>query len=329
MLNFAAFIAKLVAAKAFPVGLDSTGQKSMFNDALERYINSGRWNGTQGTLNITLNSSGELTLPRRWQTVTGVRVNGFVRDLAGPWYSYLPCTTDASQWSTNVIDQEDGFPTFAQPTGLVTDVLTGLSTIQPVPAKLRVASTGGSGTVEVHGYDANGSEVWSGTQRGTLLTFGNPKALPYFQTITEVIKPITTQLTYLYACYDDSTEEVIAIYEPGETVPSYRRYLVPEAASNDPNDLDTTGVVAKVLRRHIDMVADNDIPPIGNFGAMKNGIAAIHWEDEGDETRSANHFDKGIKMLNDELRRLRPPTEEGAMRVRAKNCVASGLQSMR
>lgn len=329
MLNFSAFIAKLVAAKAFPVGLDSAGQKAMFNEALEMVINSGRWNGNQGILNINLNSSGELTLPRDWQTIDGVRVGGVGRDLASPWFSFVTNAIDPGLWTNNVLDQGDGYPTFAQPSGEVTDVITGGVTIGPVPAKLRVTSVGGSGTVEVHGTDADGAEVWTGAQRGSLLTFGNPKAVPYFQTITAVIKPVTTQICYLYACYDDDTEEVIAIYEPGETVPSYRRYFVPEAANLDPDSLGTTTVVALANRRHVDMVADNDIVPIANFGAMKKAVAAVHWDNEGDETRSTIHLNGALKLLNDELKRLRPPTEEGAMRVRAKYCGASGLRSFR
>lgn len=326
--TFAALISALAAARAFPADLDAAGQKAVTNEALERIINSGRFNGTEGRLAVTVNSSGEMTLPRGWKTVTGVKVNGWVRNLASPWYDFLPGTDELSQWSTNVVDEGTGFPTFSLPTALVTDA-GGVQSVQRVPAKLRITCAGASGTVEVHGQDVDGAEVYTGTQRGTVLTFNAAKAAPYFYNITAVIKPVTTAVAYLYACYDDSTEEIIGVYQPGETVPNYRRYLVGEAANRDPNDLEAVAVEIKARREHIDLVADNDVCPISNFGGLKNAVLSVTYENEGEGTRSDGHFNKALKLLNDELKLLRPPSEIGAIRVNAQACMATNLYSMR
>ncbi|MBA3650066.1 MAG: hypothetical protein H0W66_00955, partial [Chthoniobacterales bacterium] len=234
-------------------------------------------------------------------------------------YTYLQGTSDITQFSQTVQDQGDGYATFANPSA---------------PAKLRVTSTGaptsGAGsTVEVHGYDANGAEVWNGAQRGASLTFGAPKALPYFSVVRELIKPVTTQTTFLLAGYDDGTEEIIGIYEPGETTPSYRRYFIPDAATSDFSQLNVNTATAIVQRRHVDLIADNDVCPIGNFGAMKHLVLAVHWTNQADEDRAAVHLNSAYRMLNDELRRLRPASEIGLIRVNARNCMATGLQQTR
>lgn len=322
MLNFAAFITKLAAAQAFPSTLDSTGQKAMFNEALEELVTDVRFNGAQRVLQITVNSSGILTLPRAWQTIQGVQVNGFVRDLASIWYNFFPGTSASCQWSTNVVDRGDGWATFGQPRFMDDNVT-------PEPAQLRVTSVGGTGSFEVHGTDADGQEIFDGAQHGVALTFNAAKTGPYFSNIREVIKPVTSQIANLYACYDDGTEEIIGIYEPGETVPSYRQYLVPEANEVLSDDLTSTPVLALSLRRHIDMVADNDIVPVQHFGAMKNAIAAIHWRNEADEARSDKHLSFAIESLNKELKRLHPPSEVGAMRVNAKLCAGHNLWMIR
>jgi hypothetical protein len=112
--------------------------------------------------------------------------------MANPWYNFLPLTSDVSQWSTNIQDRGDGFVVFKQP---------------KQAAKLRFAcSDDNTSTVEVHGTDANGAEIYTGspaTQRGTVLVFNAVKAAPYFTTVTELVKPITNAQGFLYACYDD------------------------------------------------------------------------------------------------------------------------------
>jgi hypothetical protein len=61
-----------------------------------------------------------------------------------------------------------------------------------------------------------------------------------------------------------TTEEIIGLYAPGESVPSYRQYLIQEAISEDPAAV-VTPVAMFCQRRHVDLVADNDICPISNF----------------------------------------------------------------
>jgi hypothetical protein len=276
----------------------------MTNEAFEAAILSGRWNGTQQVIALNIDYTGIATLPREFLTAKATKVNGTVRDMANPWYNFLPLTSDVSQWSTNIQDRGDGFVVFKQP---------------KQAAKLRfVCSDDNASTVEVHGTDANGAEIFTGspaTQRGTVLVFNAVKAAPYFTTVTELVKPITNAQGFLYACYDDSTEEIIGLYAPGESVPSYRQYLIQEAISRGPQPA-VTPVAMFCQRRHVDLVADNDICPISNFIATKALVRHIHWLNESDETRAGKALDLAINYLNGELKQLRAPGEKGSVRVR-------------
>lgn len=314
--TFAQVLTKLDDAKAFPADLDTAGKKAIFNEGLEAVILSGRWNGTEQPLLFTVPASGLLTLPPQYATVKAAKVNGYVRDMASPWYSYLQGTSDLSQFGTPILDRGDNFCTFAQ-----------LSE----PARLRVTCVGETTSdFEVHGLDADGRDIYtnSDAQRGQLLTFNAVvSGSTYFTTITEISKPVTGKIAYLYAVYADASEELIGIYAPGETVPRYRAYLVQEAQSEDGDS--TMSVSALCQLRHIDLVADNDICPIGNFRALKNAVRHIHWEREEDPKRSETALDTAIKFLNDELKMMRPPSEVGGVRVNARLTGACGLNSFR
>jgi hypothetical protein len=417
ILTLDAAVAKLSAAKAFVEdgSMTNADKRSMINEALESILLSNRFIGSHGVLNtFVMSTTGIYSLPRQFLTVIAAKVNQSVRKMASQMYPFLPGTTDLSQFSTNIQDIGDGSPVFKQPN---------------TPAQLRIQCTGESSTVEIHGLDGAGNEIWSPpdtSTHGEIITFNAAKAGAYFGTITRVVKPVTADQAFLFACYPDGTEEVIAVYEPGETMPDYRQYLFQEAILNRPqtspspvglttatpfsigsgysvNDILTvvggtfsiaaqikvegvngsggitavqiylpgsypapptspvsvaggtgtnatfnmsfvsgastftgvdpnpiaTPISLYVRRRHVDMVADNDVLPITNLRALKNGVLHIYWENQGDETRSQKHLDDAIEWANKEIKLYHPPFEEGAVRVNASLTAATGLKSFR
>lgn len=292
----------LASARAFSTDEpDTSTRNAIVNEALARLINSGRFVGARVVLNISVNSSGVLTLPRMFQTLLGVKVNGFQRDLAGIWYTFQEGTSDLSQFSYDIVDQGEGYPTYTDPS---------------TACRLRITSSGASGTVRVQGNDQASVAVFN-VSDGTLgfdLTFG-VTSTQYVSTLTKVIMPVTTGYKTLTAYYDDGSTSVLGIYEPGETDPSYRRYYVGEATQQDPNTLESAVVTALCKRKHVKLVSDNDPVFTENFGAVKNAVLSVHFENESDEDRSASHFNTAIKLLNDESRSNKPDTEVGMLRI--------------
>jgi hypothetical protein len=313
---------KLTQARAFSSDLDDADKLAQLNQALESVILDERFVGSEAVIAVMVDGSGILTLPRQFVTIKAAKVGGNVRDLAGPWWSFLPGTTDVSQFSLTVNDQEDRWP-------LITDPL-----VTPVFLKAVVSESGVEDSLIIYGRDINGNEVWNGTQRGIVVNFNDS----YVDSggivlIDSVIKNITDQPVFLYA-QNGVVDQLLGIYQPGETLPSYRRYSVPEATNaalaieSPPGD--PMIVQCLVQLRHIDLVADNDILPLSNFNGLKHAVLAQHWFLEGDETRAQSNFDTAISFFNSELKRQRPPSELGAVHINAiGGAGASSIRSFR
>jgi hypothetical protein len=81
------------------------------NRAEERFINSGKWNGSLHTLGLVARY-GEVALPRNYKTIEGVKVDGYVRDIVNHWYIYIPGKADTWGYSMGQVqDLDDGHPT--------------------------------------------------------------------------------------------------------------------------------------------------------------------------------------------------------------------------
>jgi hypothetical protein len=81
------------------------------NRVFERAITGGEWSGTIQTVSLAARW-GEVTLPRYYRTLKGVKVDGVVRDLTNRWWDYLPGKADAYGYSMEYVrDLGDGKPT--------------------------------------------------------------------------------------------------------------------------------------------------------------------------------------------------------------------------
>jgi hypothetical protein len=301
-------IQALTQARAFPSDLDDDGKLAMLNEAIELVTLDERFLGSEAVININVGLTGILTLPRQFFTIKAAQVDGKVRDLASPWYEFAPGTCNVSQFSLLVQDLEDKWSIFADPV------------ITPAVLKAVISESPAEGSLEIHGRDINGNQVWTGTQQGVLLDLNDGYVDTGIVLIDEVIKPVTDQPVYLYA-ENGSSDQLIGQYEPGETQPSYRRYFVPEATQQAVAiELPPTPpmvVTCLVQRRHIDLVSDNDVLSLTNFIGLKNALKSIHFLNEGDEQRSQTHLDMALEQFNKELRRSRPPSELGAVHINA------------
>ncbi len=312
---------KLTQSKAFPQDLDDDGKIAMLNEALEALMIHERYVGSEARLSFKVDLTGILTLPRDFVTLKAAAVDGKTRDLASPWYEFTPGSDATTQFSLLIADLEDRWPTFADPV------------ITPAFLKAVIADSPAEGFLEVHGRDADGREVWNGEQRGAILNFNDTYTDTGIVYIDEIIKPITDRVVYLYA-ENGSANQLIGQYEPGETVPSYRRYFVPEATQQS-NAVEVPPVSPMIVtalcqRRHVDMVNENDVLPLTNFNGLKHAILHIHWANEGDEQRSQYHMDTALAFFSSELKRQHPPTELGATHIRAiADSGATNLHSFR
>lgn len=298
MIQLAAAISKLDAAKAFPSDADLSTRKSLVNQACERLILSGRLKSNRHRIAVSVGDTGIWTLPRNYETCLGVRIDGQSYDLASQWYQFLQHVSDGSDLSlyTDVLlDQGFGFCTFADPSGAV---------------RLRLTAGSDTGSARVMGADENGIEIFSGGEPGFDLAIGVTSTQKVSGALSQLLLPDTDAIKLLYAVADDNTQTLIGRYYPGETQPDYRRYHTPTAVAGVTNAVD-----AICQMKHVDATRDNDLLFTSNIGALKNGVQAVHAEDEGDEARYTAKLTEAARLLNRETRLSHPDSERSAVRV--------------
>lgn len=317
MLTFKALLDKLDAAKAFPSDLDTAGRKEMVNEVGQRILESGKFIGTQDTIDIAVDNTGVFSLPRQFSTVLGYKADGSVYPMASKWWAYAPGATDQLQkYARNMQPLGTGFATFVDPTAAVTLSFT--------------SSQSDSGTIHVDGLDEDGNEVFSsdGT-RGIDITITSGSSSPTVQTFTKItalVLPVTAGVITLTGVYTDATTVTLGHYEPGETNPNYTRYLIPFAQQKA--DDETVSVTALCQRQFVPLVSDYDIVYPSHVPAFKEGCFAINYSNQGENERYATHMNEAIRLLNNQLRLSRPSSERGAARVyTVGNPIGAGIRS--
>jgi hypothetical protein len=198
----------------------------------ERYIRAGNYKGLKETVRFVVypdaQGRGMITLPRRYSGIIGLTIDGFCGGLAlpvrNPWYDFAPGGAnrlDGSTFGRGAIPIEGRFTTFADWN-------------VPLMLRIKVEQPENPGTIIFRGtlngqklYSLNSSAMWI---EGVALDFSNTTATtaqvfdapPY-----SVVKPVTQGRIFLYTVDADGLETLVAIYEPTETLPKWRRYKVP------------------------------------------------------------------------------------------------------
>lgn len=90
---------------------------------------------------------------------------------------------------------------------------------------------------------------------------------------------------------DDET--LIAVYAPGERIPAYKRYRVPEW-----NGFPMARIFGKLAFNEV--TADTDIPIPNNLGALKAALQALSYEDAADLERSDLLWARALSILDEE-----------------------------
>jgi hypothetical protein len=155
-------------------------------------------------------------------------------------------------------------------------------------------------TITLQGYDANGQ--WIRTQSGGVWIDGEKLtlALPYVQSskkftaLTGVIREATNTASRLYEYNQTLFAEIdLAVYDPDETLPQYRRSLW--TGRNSDCCTQTVTVIGKM--RHINATSVNDylIPPCPD--AIKLMVMAISEENKMNLQGSTSLAGQAVAVL--------------------------------
>lgn len=294
----------------------------ILNNAQQRLSEMGRWWGTYRRLYVCFNGQC-ITWPREVATVEGLSMCREGVQILNEWYEFgnavrAPDPAESRCELRALMDRQNA-STFL-------DIGTS--------AKYRiypsVAADAGTKIV-LQGNDTNNVPIRTlvGTSYidGEQITLASPFATSTFEFyppgLTGVIKPVTKGRLTVYAVDPISGVETrVAVWEPGETNPSYRRSFITnlpqcgDAASCSPSANGCTptplpscsGVQAEAIVRleFVPALVDTDWLFISNLQAVKCGMKAQEKEDRNQYQEAEIEWARAKRILRNELEKYSP-----------------------
>ncbi len=268
---------------------------STLNRLCERFFVEGRWRTC--FRRVTLRTYGnKLTLPRNLATCIGVDpiCSDSVWGVGYALYLYSriaefatqgPGLTSNSACACSIrglIPVSDTAQTFTDPPTALTPVGPGIDAPPPVGdafylrAKSTVAS--GRGITLVGGLDENGDIIEGNVKlliaNGTTTTTQQYTQMPFIE------KAVTGAHVEFYSVDTTNGETLLAVYAPSETVPAYKRYVIPSA-----EDGDTFACLCKLA--FVPAIQDSDLIIPSVVDALILGLMSFQFRDKNDAERSA------------------------------------------
>ena len=277
-------------------------------------MDAGDWFGTEQLARLCL-YNGCVTWPRYVGTVLGVRLCGHQVEIKNSWWNIIGNASRCG-WAYG----QRGWVNYPQllDTGQActyNDISGTGKPLRVYPVKLEDVGK----TVTFFGTDSNGQplqqKINGAWQMGVTVTL----ALPYVQTtqtvrqIDSVVKDSTQGNVLLYE-YDAATDTLrdLALYEPGETNPRYRRshfkhLCVKDSRCEDANGDKIRRIEAIIKLAFVPLVNDYDFLLIDNFLALKFMLQCIRAEEAGDAAKGGGYEAKAIRQMNLRDRNQTPP----------------------
>jgi len=282
------------------------------NLAIERLLPALNPEKTVGRYQFDVNSKNQITCPRDVKTVLAASVNyqACTGGHCGPG-----CTTIyavKSRWYEMLPGGPVGFAACAP--NILMDLGTGFSTFEDCdadnPAVLRLYAdlpqASSEGALVVNALDGNGSHIISYDNNryvpGVMLQIpiqGTNYTDSQMQVsqIISVTKPQTAGRLRLFGVYADGTQEPLAVYEPDELNPDYRRYMVSWVGDNAPAIL-----TALCKRKFIWTSSPYSDLLITNIGALQNALMGMKFERAGSFDQAQACWKTAFTVLEQETR---------------------------
>jgi len=313
-----------------PLNLSATDPRLMMytNEACERLFWTGEnFFGLTQRFNICVRN-GCITLPRRIASVESIWLCGQPLQLRNQWFESLS-SGPGLQTNTNQNGScstgncaNNGFlfnwngswgNTYDRGTACTFRDITGLN------KKIRVyadVSEDADAVINLQGWDSNGewirTEVAGEWIDGENVAISTTPTLStkIFSNLVAVQKPITNGSVRLYSYNtDDATQIAIAVYEPSETLPVYRRIFIPNIdyvrCCDDCTDdagcnLKKITIIGRMEFVPAQVASDWILP--GCVPAIKDMIQAIRWQENNDMQQAMACEGRCLNELRSELR---------------------------
>lgn len=258
-----------------------------------------------------------ITWPRQIATIEAAAVSNNPITIRNGWFEFLESGYGLSTGSSGCDSGNcsSGFP-FGNCSGQQLFDRGNVCTFADIigtDKKIKVyadVTEGADAKILLQGYDENGN--WIRTQvsgewvDGEYVAISTTPALSTkkFSSLVSVQKPETNGNVRLYE-YDTvlTTQRALAVYEPSETNPSYRRSLISNIVPDA--DCDTIQVTVMAKLEFIPAKVDTDWLLIGNLPALKDMCQSIRKAENNEFDESVKWEARAVQALRRELSHYR------------------------
>lgn len=274
--------------------------KQRVNSGTKRLMYRGDWPGTTLPILVSV-KRGIVTFPRQVGSVRNINVTRRYVPVFNDMYSFLPhwwadgaCCGEFLRWiepMAPALTQYGSSCTFDQPpTDACVLKITGIPD-----------DTGA--ILKFFGNDPQGNPITTDNGDGTFsdgisLTLNQPFTVgtDLVKFVARVIKPVTQGQVQL-SCVDtvSGIETQLAVYDPGDTNPSFAQYRLHAACCNPTV---TWSAVALVKLKFVPVISDTDIVMIPNLSALALFIKGVRFAEAGDRVNALSFQADAVKELN-------------------------------
>jgi hypothetical protein len=311
----------------FSPGLTTDQQNAQINSALEWIIGSDEWRGALQTVWFKVYHN-IITLPWNLERLDEIASENEIVMIQNQWYEF-------SMSGPGLVEREPGNTVCDNNSNIqARDMGEGFCTFADIcePSYIKVqCDLSETGNILLQGLDENGYPIYTGTPEilgvNLALTSGT-QTTQQFTSLQAVIKPITNGRIKLYSVSVATSEQkLIAVYNPSETVPNYRRYRLTGIFDNPQRP---THCHFKTLCKlcYQPLLNDNDIVIPSNSNAMENVIIALNFRRNSDLKRSEEYFLKGIEILNKDLQEQQGSSELGSVNIQFRAFSGRGIRNL-
>lgn len=290
------------------VCVDSSEFTMLVNQAQRRLMRRGNWFDQEQIIKICV-YSGCITWPRYVGTILGLRHCTLHNiDIHNNWYRIIGPSTCG--WSSTITARDGGTaPCYNEITGSDGKIIRAfIEKNNDVGKTIKIFGINAETNLPLQEY-VNGEWV-----AGLTLTFAKPYAATTISVrrITSVLKQRTEGNVHLYE-YDAASDTMrdLAMYEPSETNPRYRRTNIQNFSCMPTSCSESDGVTNRSLEAmfkiaFVPVESDNDFLMIDNFDALKLMVHSIRLEDAGDDEAALAKRTFAIEEMNFESRDRNP-----------------------
>lgn len=293
------------------VAAESDQFKAYLNEAVQRLMTRGDFMGLVVPVCVCI-KRGCVVFPRYVSVIREAKTCSGHLNIKNLWYEFVERSwydgLFGDVWNEatcqNNMLAKGRVPTHNTVMGAARKIRAYPQVAQDFGKMLTIFGTDNSGQPLMH-RDSNGD--W---REGIVLTLQTPYAESegYVSSIDRVVKDVTQKPVTLWAYNTtDSVLEDLAVYDPGETNPSFARYQI-----NTPSYKDADGnekfrsVTALVKLNYVPVEFDTDLVLIDNMAALKLMIQGIKAEEAGDDQLAESKIIKAVRELNHQIQDQNP-----------------------